>query len=172
VADGNLDEVIGIIFLQDILLAKDESNIKTIMKKASFIPETMSALKAFEVFKKENAIFLFVMDEYGGFAGVISIKDLMTAIIGQSSQTEVSIIEYSDGTYLADGSINIDELIRILSLEIANVERQEFHTLAGFILSLAGEIPQTGAIFNYGNYRFTITNMEGNRINKVLIKRR
>jgi putative hemolysin len=132
----------------------------------------MSALKAFEAFKKGTADFLLVMDEYGGFAGVLSVRDLIEEIVGQLSapaQKADAIIKQDDGTYLVDGSINIDQVVEILSLGSLLGEHPEYHTLAGFILSLAGEIPSTGDAFEHGDYRFKILDMDGNRIDKVLI---
>ncbi|MDR2485614.1 MAG: hemolysin family protein [Treponema sp.] len=175
VADGNLDEVIGVVSVQDILFAlldNQWAGLKFIMKAPSFVPETMSALKAFEAFKKGDADFLLVMDEYGGFAGVLSVRDLIEEIVGQLSapiREENPILKQDDGTYLVDGNVNIDEIAEVLSLETLLGKPQEYHTLAGFILSLAGEIPRTGARFEHEGYGFTIVDMDGNRIDKVLI---
>lgn len=175
VAHGNLDAVIGVVSVQDILFAlldNQWAGLKSIMKAPSFVPETMSALKAFEAFKKGDADFLLVMDEYGGFAGVLSVRDLIEEIVGQLSapiRDENPILKQDDGTYLVDGNVNIDEIAEVLSLETLLGKPQEYHTLAGFILSLAGEIPRTGARFEHEGYRFTIVDMDGNRIDKVLI---
>lgn len=176
VADGNLDEVTGVVSVQDIFLALLDNpwrGLKCIMTPPTFIPETMSALKAFEAFKKGTADFLLVMDEYGGFAGVLSVSNLIEEIVGQLSapaQGGDPIIKQDDGTYLVDGNINIDQVVEVLSLGSLLGEHPEYHTLAGFILSLAGEIPATGDSFEYGNYWFKILDMDGNRIDKVLIQ--
>ncbi|MDR2535316.1 MAG: hemolysin family protein [Treponema sp.] len=175
VVDGSLDEVAGVVSVQDILLALLEDpwpGLKSIMKVPFFVPETMSALKAFEAFKKGEADFLLVMDEYSGFAGVLSVGDLIQEIVGQLSapdQDAAKIIKQDDGTYLVDGSVNIDEVAEVLGIESLLGEHQAYHTLAGFILSLAGEIPRTGESFEYGRYRFQVIDMDGNRIDKALI---
>ncbi|MDR3342111.1 MAG: hemolysin family protein [Treponema sp.] len=175
VADGALDAVAGVVSVQDILLALLAGpwpGLKVIMKVPYFIPETMSALNAFEAFKKGDTDFLLVMDEYGGFAGGLSVRDLIEEITGRLSaptQDGEAILHQDDGTYLVDGSINIDEIAKVLSLASLVGEHQEYHTLAGFILSLAGEIPRTGARFDHKGYRFTIVDMDGNRIDKVLV---
>jgi putative hemolysin len=132
----------------------------------------MSALKAFESFKKEGADFLCVMDEYGGFAGALRIKDLIEEIVGELSgpaggDEELRLRE--DGAYLADGSLNIDDIAEKLGFAELLGEHQEYHTLAGFILQLAGEIPRTGALFTWRGYRFQILAMDGNRIDKLLV---
>jgi putative hemolysin len=175
VAENTLDEVTGVVSVEDILFALTSDprlKLKSIVKPPHFVPETMSALKVIEVFKQKEVDFLFVMDEYGGFAGILSLNDLVEEIVGQlsadSAETE-SIVRQGDGSFLVDGSNNIDEIAELLSLPSLIDEHQEYHTLAGFILSLAGEIPRTGASFDYKNLEFKIVDMDGNRIDKVII---
>jgi putative hemolysin len=175
VADGNLDEIAGVVSVQDILIACLDGpwrGMKSVMKPPFCVPETMSALKAFEAFKKGEADFLLVMDEYGGFAGVLSIGNLIEEIVGQlsaSAREETGIIKQEDGTYLVDGSVNIDEAAETLGMASLLGEHPAYRTVAGFILSLTGEIPRTGERFEYGGYRFQVVDMDGNRIDKILI---
>lgn len=177
VADGTLDEVIGVVSVEDILLVLASGKpleLKTLLNLPCFVPETMSALKVFEVFKQSSVDFLLVMDEYGGFAGVLSLNNLVEEIVGQLSahtQNAEAIVRQSDGTYLVDGSVNIDEIVELLSLPGLIDEHQEYHTLAGFVLRLAGEIPRTGQNFDYKGFRFRVLDMDGNRIDKVQILR-
>ncbi|MDR1618869.1 MAG: hemolysin family protein [Treponema sp.] len=175
VADGTLDQIIGAVYLEDIVLDQLEGTdrgLAGIMKQVQFIPETMSALKAFESFKKGEANFLFVIDEYGGLAGIISIRDLMEEIVGELSTPrpeEEAIIPREDGTWLADGSLNIDDAAKHLALPGLTEEHPDYHTLAGFVLSLAGEVPRTGESFVYQGFRFEVIDMDGNRIDKIVI---
>ena len=177
VADGTLDAIIGAVYLEDILLdqgSQSPTGLRAIMKKAQFVPETMPAIKAFESFKRGEASFLFVMDEYGGFAGIISLRDLVEEIVGELSApaaAEDPIIQREDGTWLADGSVSIDDVAERLSLPGIAAEHDDYHTLAGFVLSLAGELPRTGESFAYQGFRFTVVDMDGNRIDKLLIGR-
>jgi len=174
VVDGSPDEIIGAVDLDDIVLDMAQANpqgLRAIMKKAQFIPQTMSALKAFESFKHSQANFLFVMDEYGGLSGVISLRMLFEEIVGELSapvKKEEPIKKQEDGSWLADGTLNIDDAAEALSL--ANLrEKGDFQTLAGFVLSLAEELPQAGDSVEYKSYRFTVKEMDGNRIDKILI---
>ena len=177
VAESDLDRVSGIVSVQEILLALLEGpwpGLKSLMHKPCFIPETMPALKAFETFKKAETLCLFVMDEYGGFAGILTVRNLIEEITGQlSGRTGGAdeVIRRDDGTWIMDGGINIDEAASVLSLSSLADEagRSDYHTLAGFILNLAGEIPRTGAFMDYCGFRFTVTEMEGNRIVKIMI---
>ncbi|MDR0487291.1 MAG: hemolysin family protein [Treponema sp.] len=176
VANGSPDEIVGTVSPEDIILDQAQSNpqgLRAIMKKAHFIPETMSALKAFESFKQGQADFLFVMDEYGGLAGIISIRALVEEIVGELSapvRKKEPLTRQEDGSLLADGTINIDDAAEILSLTDIPLDRG-FHTLAGFVLSLAEELPRAGDSFTCQGYRFLVKEMDGNRIDKVLISR-
>jgi putative hemolysin len=184
VADGELDEVSGAVSAEDIfkvLLPPGPAapvppwpGLKALMKPPYFVPETMPAIKAFEAFKKAGTGCLFVMDEYGGFAGILTVQNLVEEIVGQLSASGAEgeeILPQEDGSWLADGSVNIDDAARALSLSRLGGEYGDYHTLAGFILDLAGEIPKTGARFDYHGYRFKIVDMDGNRIDKVVISR-
>ncbi|MDR0998918.1 MAG: CBS domain-containing protein, partial [Treponema sp.] len=178
VAQGELDEIAGAVYLEDILQAIPEGlpqGLKPLIRKVPFVPETMSALKAFESFKRGKTNYLFVMDEYGGFAGLLSVRDLVEEIVGQLWEgvpEEEEILPQGDGVWLAGGSASIDDAARILGLSSLNTEgRQDYHTLAGFILDLAGEIPHPEAKFGYNGYEFKVVSMEGNRIDRVLIRK-
>ncbi|MDR2596445.1 MAG: hemolysin family protein [Treponema sp.] len=176
VVNGNPDEIIGEVYLEDIVIDSSLENprgLRAIMKKAYFIPETMTALSAFESFRQGQANFLFVMDEYGGLAGVISIRALVEEIVGELSaplRKERGFIKQEDGTLLADGALNIDDAVKFLSLTGIN-EDGDFHTLAGFILNLAGELPRAGDSYEYQGYRFIVKEMDGNRIDKLFVSK-
>jgi len=173
VVEGDLDEVSGLVSVQDIwksLLDEPWRGLKSIMRTPYLIPETMTALKAFEAFKKAESLCLFVMDEYGGFAGLLTVTNLIEEIVGElntSEDNEETIVRQEDGTWLADGGVNIDDAARELELEGLGGIQPEYHTLAGFILELAGEIPREGEQFEYDGYRFKILDLNGNRINKI-----
>ena len=177
VADGDLDGIVGAVSVQEIyraLLIEEWPGLKSIMRPPYFIPETMSALKAFEAFKKADANELFVMDEYGGFAGILTVRNLIEEIVGElspSGKEEETIVKQEDGTWLADGGVSIDDAAGELELPGLGDEQNDYHTLAGFILYLAGEIPQTGAYFDYKGYRFKVLDLDHNRIDKIMISK-
>ena len=174
VTDGSPDEIAGAVYLEDIIIDMSQPaplGLRAIMKKAQFVPETMTALKAFESFKQGQADFLFVMDEYGGLAGIISIRALVEEIVGELSAPAASdkpLTQLEDGSYLADGTLNIDDAAHAFGL-IGLPEDDEFHTLAGFILHLAGELPSVGDSYEYQGYKFRVVDKDGNRIDKLMI---
>jgi putative hemolysin len=171
------DNVAGVVSVEDILIAlteKEWKGLSAIMKPPHFIPETMSALKAFEAFEREDEYYLCVMDEYGGFAGSLRVRNLLEEIVGElagSASEEEAVILQEDGSWLADGSVSVDELAEVLELESLGENHGDYHTLAGFILKLAGDIPKTGDSFSWGAFRFKVVDRDGNRIDKVLITR-
>ncbi|MDR2923635.1 MAG: hemolysin family protein [Treponema sp.] len=176
VADGTLDAIIGAAYLEDIILdlAQDQpAGLRAVMKKPLFAPETMPALKTFETFRRGETSYIFVMDEYGGFAGMVWLQDLMEEIVGELTapvNEEKQAVQLEDGSWLIDGSMNTDDAASLLSLP-GLADSGEYHTLAGFVLSLAGELPRAGDSFNYCGCRFTVMDMDGNRIDKVQVRR-
>jgi len=175
VVNASPDEIIGAVYLEDIILdcAQEKPlGLRAIMKKAQFVPETMPAIKAFESFKQGQSNFLFVMDEYGGLSGIISITALVEEIVGELSTPVINedpLLKQEDGTWLADGTLNIDDAAKELSITID--EEGDFHTLAGLVLHLAGELPRVGDSFEYQGYKFKVVDKDGNRIDKLLIKK-
>ncbi|WP_461245884.1 hemolysin family protein [Treponema sp. R6D11] len=174
VVNASPDEIVGAVYTEDIIIdhaLKTPFGLRAIMKKAQFIPETMPAIKAFSSFKQGQSNFLFVMDEYGGLAGLLSITSLVEEIVGELSISAVSeepLIKQEDGSFLADGTLNIDDAAKALELT-GFEEEKDFHTLAGLILHIAGELPRIGDSFNYQGYKFKVLDKDGNRIDKILI---
>ena len=177
VADGTLDEIIGAAYPEDIILdlaSGSPAGLRTVMKNALFAPETMPALKAFESFKRGEAYFLFVMEEYGGFAGMVSVLSLMEEIVGELAaprKEETPVAKLDDGSWLVDGGLNIDDAAELLALPDLASAQGDYHTLAGFVLSIAGELPRAGDKYTYGGYCFTVLDMDGNRIDKIGIRK-
>jgi putative hemolysin len=172
VADGALDAIVGAAYLEDIALdfaSPAPAGLRAVMKKALFAPETMPALKAFETFRRGEASYIFVMDEYGGFAGMVWLQDLMEEIVGELTapvNEEKQAVQLADGSWLIDGGMNTDDAASLLSLP-GLADSGDYHTLAGFVLSLAGELPRTGDSFIYCGGKFTVMDMDGNRIDKL-----
>jgi len=174
VINASLDEIVGAVYTEDIILdyALDAPlGLRAIMKNAQFIPETMPAIKAFESFKQGQSNFLFVMDEYGGLAGLLSITSLVEEIVGElsiSAANKEQIIKQEDGSFLVDGMLNIDDAAKALGLTGFG-EEKDFHTLAGLVLYIAGELPRVGDSFNFQGYKFKVLNKDGNRIDKIMV---
>jgi putative hemolysin len=176
VVRGTQDDIAGVVSVEDLFIALTEPEWKglpAVMKAPHFIPETMSALKAFEAFRREGEQYLCVMDEYGGFAGGLRVRNLLEEIVGElpgPASEEEAIVRQEDGSWLAGGSVSVDDLAGVLGLDIGKTGGN-FHTLAGFILKLAGDIPRAGDTFTWDAWRFRVAALDGNRIGKVCISK-
>jgi putative hemolysin len=174
----SLDNIIGILYREDLYRALALGNtpdLSQLMKKAMFIPETMPALRAFEVFKQEGTEILCIIDEYGGFSGILQFQQLIEEIVGELSRSDADheeIIKRENGSYLVGGGVNIDEIAEVLGKRNELPDHREYSTLAGFILDISGKIPRTGEVFTWQDLQFEIVDMDGNRIDKVIISRR
>ncbi|MBA2563207.1 MAG: HlyC/CorC family transporter [Chitinophagaceae bacterium] len=170
--DGDIDNILGVVYVKDMFLQPDAS-LSSLLKKALIVPENNSAYQLLEKFKKTKIHYAFVVDEYGTLHGMITINDILKAIVGEMPEDEdddYSIIERKDGTYLVDAQIQFyDFLTRFEKTEWMNEDEHDFDTLAGFILHELKHIPHTGETFNWRGFHFEIIDMDSHRIDKVLL---
>ncbi len=177
VAQGNIDNLLGVMRAQDFMsrcLEGQQSNPKDMGQSPLFIPERMSALKALESFKAHRSHIALVMDEYGGVAGMVTMSDILEAIVGDISleggQDEPEIVQREDGSWLLDGLLSIDELKEHFGLEeLPGEEEGNYQTLGGFIMTHLGRIPTVADRLEYGGICFEVVDMDGKRIDKVLV---
>jgi putative hemolysin len=139
-----------------------------------FVPENNSAYQVLEKFKATKIHYAFIVDEYGTMNGMITINDILKAIVGEMPEDEdddYAIVERKDGTYLIDAQIQFyDFLTKFEKTDWMNEGEHEFDTLAGFILHELEHIPDTGETFEWRGFEFEIIDMDGQRIDKVLVK--
>ena len=171
--DGDIDSIKGVVYIKDMYL-NPESPLTDLCKKALFVPENNTAYQVLEKFKVTKIHYAFIVDEYGTMNGMITINDILKAIVGEMPEDEdddYSIVERKDGTYLVDAQIQFyDFLTRFEKTDWMNDGEQEFDTLAGFILHELKHIPDTGETFEWRGFEFEIIDMDGQRIDKVLVK--
>ena len=173
---GTLDAVLGTVHIKNIYAEQVDSSEKLagILTSPLFIPETSGALHVLDVFRRTGMHIAFIIDEYGSVQGVVTLTDLLEAIVGNlpafDEPNEAMIVMRKDNSYLVDGMIPIDEFKKHFKIaELPNEERAGFQTLAGFILSMMGCIPKTADSFEWKDFRFEVVDMDGNRIDKVLV---
>ena len=170
--DGDIDNIKGVVYIKDMYLQPDAPLI-THLKKALFVPENNTAYQVLEKFKQTKIHYAFIVDEYGTMHGMITINDILKAIVGEMPEDEdddYSIVERKDGSYLVDAQIQFyDFLTRFEKTEWMNDGEQEFDTLAGFILHELKHIPSTGETFDWRGFTFEIVDMDGHRIDKVIV---
>lgn len=171
IRQDSLETIIGIVKSRDLLvttLSKKDINLKDLARPAYFIPETMLASRALEVLKKNNIEMLLVVDEFGGLQGLLTINDILEEIVGQIEDTEPQATQRQDGSWLLDGMLEVDEFRDIFDLGDLPHE-DEYETLSGFVMTSLGRVPQATDHFEWSNLRFEVIDMDGRRVDKVLV---
>ncbi len=174
VCDKTVDDIKGIIYIKELLKADESTKLSTLVKPALFVPENNTPYQLLEKIKTTKIHSCFIVNEYGTLEGMITLNDILEAIVGdvpQSGQEEYEITERHDGTYLVDGQVTFyDFLSRFEKTEWMNEAEHQFDTMAGFVLHELERIPVTGDTFNWREFNFEIIDMDGQRIDKLLVK--
>jgi putative hemolysin len=173
ICDGTVDHIKGMVSIKDLYVTPDTVKFREIMRNALFVPENNTAYQVLEKFKESKTHSCFVVDEYGSMLGMITLNDILEAIVGDIPEPDMldyEIKERSDGSYLVDGQIPFyDFLSRFEKTEWMNEGEHDFDTLAGFILHQLEHIPRTGEKLSWQNFAFEIIDMDAQRIDKVLV---
>ena len=174
ICDKTVDDIKGIIYIKELLKAEEDVKLKDLLKPALFVPENNTPYQLLEKIKTTQIHSCFIVNEYGTLEGMITLNDILEAIVGdvpQTGQEEYEIKERSDGTYLVDAQITFyDFLSRFEKTEWMNEDEHEFDTVAGFVLHELERIPHTGDSFEWRGFSFEIIDMDGQRIDKLLVK--
>jgi putative hemolysin len=171
------DDLIGIVDSRDLLLqkvTKNEFNLQSVMEKPSFLPESTTALDALEFLRGSGVKVAVVIDEYGGVLGIAGINDILRAIVGTIKETDIEhedeVVLRDDGSWLFDGMLQIDELKNYLGVEyLPEEEEQKYETLSGLMMNMLNRIPIAGDYFDWNDIRFEVMDMDGRRVDKVLV---
>ena len=173
ICDGQIDNIKGMVSIKDLYVSDDLILFKDIMKPPMFVPENNSAYQVIEKFKESQLHSCFIVDEYGSLLGMITLNDILEAIVGDIPQTDTEAYEIAkreDGSYLVDAQIPFyDFLTRFDKTEWMNEGEQEFDTMAGFILHQLERIPKTGDKLEWRGFNFEVIDMDAQRIDKVLV---
>lgn len=173
ICDESIDNIKGVVSIKDLYISPDNTLFKEIMQPALFIPENNSPYQVLEKFKESKIHSAFIVDEYGSILGLLTLNDILEAIVGDIPQQDVpdyEIIEREDGTYIVDGQIPFyDFLTRFEKTEWMNEGEHDFDTLAGFILHELERIPKTGDKLNWKGFAIEIIDMDGHRIDKLFV---
>jgi putative hemolysin len=171
VRQDSLETIIGIVKSRDLLvesLSGNEIDLKTLLKPAYFIPETMFASRALELFKEKNTELLLVIDEFGGLQGLLTINDILEEIVGAMEFEEPQATQRQDGSWLLDGMLEVDEFKELFEFAVLPHE-DEYETLSGFVMTSLGRVPQAADNFEWNGFRFEVMDMDGRRVDKVLV---
>ena len=171
--DGAIDEIKGLVYVKDLVKAAPTTKLQTLLKPALYVPENNSAYQLLEKIKTSKIHASFIVDEYGTVEGMITLNDIMEAIVGdvpQTGQDEYEIIKRDDGSFLVDALIQFYDFLSYFErADWMNEGEHEFDTLAGFVLHELEHIPVTGEKFSWKDFKFEIIDMDGQRIDKILV---
>ena len=177
--DGGLDHILGFVRSTRVLeqlLQGGVVDLPALAEAASYVPETMTLGKLLEQFKRTHLSTALVIDEFGDVAGLVSFTDVISSIVGEVPTTaddEPMIVRRDDGSWLMDGKLDLDTLLRTLEDDslLSEEDRQHYHTLGGLAMLAIGQVPRIGDVFQRGPFRFEIVDMDGNRVDRVLVSR-
>jgi putative hemolysin len=178
VCRGSLGEVMGVVAAQALLqraLSGQPLALAEDLEAAVFVPETLSGMELLEQFRVSDAPLVFVVDEYGEVQGVISVRDVLEAIAGEFNAPgdgDAWAVQREDGSWLLDGLIPVPELKDRLELkELPEEDRGRYNTLAGMVMLLLGRLPRTADVVEWNAWRFEVVDLDGKRVDKVLVSR-
>jgi putative hemolysin len=178
VADGRVDNVLGIVAVKDLLdqaLEGEPISLARALRQPSVLPDNLSAMDALERLRNDALGIALVLDEYGSFEGVITASDLLEAIVGElgpgPESGKPSAVTRHDGSMLLDGMMALDELRERLSDFELPPQSSNYHTVAGLMLALLQRVPGEGDRIAHSGWQFEILDMDGRRVDKVLALR-
>lgn len=173
VADKVLDNIIGIVSIKDLFgkIREENFNIKDIIKPALMLHEGMEVYKALEQMKANLSHYGIVFDEFGSIQGIVTYKDILEGLIGElpGLNEEASIIERQDGGWLIDGRCEFYSFLEYFNIEHL-YQQNKYNTISGLVIDRLDRIPRTGETLEWNNFSIEIVDMDGARIDKLLVK--
>ena len=176
VCDGELDAIVGVVEVKDLFAAElagePVRDLRRAVKPPLVIPASLRALKLLERFRESGMHVAVVVDEYGGVEGLVTLNDLLGELTGDLAAGDATegVVRRDDGSYLVDGSLPMDDLRAVLHIAVQPGEGREYRTLAGWVFTALGRVPREGEYFDADGHRIEVIDMDGNRIDKVLVR--
>jgi len=180
VCRGGLEHILGILQAGDLLKkalpghAIGAADIEAILRPPLYVPESVTTTQLLESFRRARLQFALIVDEYGDVQGLVTLTDVLAAIVGELSVPEAledrDMVQREDGSWLVDGDVGIERLKSVLAIadDLPSEDEHSFHTLGGFIMHRLGRIPRPTDHFEAAGWRFEVMDMDHNRVDKVL----
>ena len=181
---GSDQDVVGVVEAKSLLraLAPGEPiDLFGDMREALFVSESTHAMKLLEIFREEQQSLALVVDEYGDVTGVVTVNDVMSAVIGRVQsgasgsegfeESDSPVVERADGSWFIDGSLHVEDLRELLGDNVPGQDEHDFHTAAGMVIAHFGRIPNVGEMFSWPGWRIEVADLDGPRIDKLLLYR-
>ena len=169
--------MVGILELKQLAdrLGTQQVDLFRTLSKPLFVPATARGMDLLEEFRDAESTFALVVDEYGDIAGLITLNDLLSAVVGKAATPLVEagaspIVRRDDGSWLIDGALAVDDLRELLGGgQLPREADEDYHTAAGMLIAQFGRIPQVGEHFDWRTYRFEVVDLDGARVDKILV---
>ena len=178
VCQDSLDNVIGTVRAADLLSVAMKNSpiaLRSLIKEPLFVPDSMGIFKLLEALKASHRHLAIVLDEFGAVEGLVTVTDLLEAFVGSlppDAAADRAIVARADGSWLVDGATPIDDVSTEIGMDdLPEGESSTYHTLGGFVMARLGRIPRTADVCEWGHMRFEVIDMDGRRIDKVLVSR-
>jgi putative hemolysin len=176
VARGTLDAVQGVLRVKDWLRAEDTppGDEAALLQRTLFVPETANALALLDLFQKSRQHIAVVLDEHGGTAGLVTLHDILEAIVGDlppaDEESEPLLVKRADGSWLVDGSLPVSDFKDALDLpDLPQEAEGHFHTVGGLVMYILRQVPRVGDVAETGGLRLEVVDMDGRRVDRVLV---
>ena len=177
VVEGSTAHVVGVAQVKDLLaqvLSDKPFDLRAAVRRPLYIPNTLTALRALEIFKKSGEPMALVVDEYGAFEGVVTLHDILQALVGDiagpGGPSDAPVVKREDGSWLVDGMVPVDEVKDLTGLaSLPGEETGDFHTLGGFLMAQMNRIPSVADHIMLEGFRFEVMDMDGRRVDRVLV---
>lgn len=175
--DGNsLEDLIGLVFIKDLFTTDLETSfdLRSIAREPLYFNENAFGYQVLETFKKEGSHYGMVVDEYGTIVGLISMDDMLDALVGdvtENEHEEYKIWQRDDNSWLVDGQYSVKEFIKFFEIEIDFDFQNSFTTVAGLLIHVSNSLPATGDKIKLENYEIEVIDKDGQRIDKVMVTR-
>ncbi len=179
VCKGGLDTVLGILESKAVMrqaLSGETLDFARMLERPLYVPNSISSMELLETFKKNKIHVALVVDEYGEIQGLVTMNDVLEAIVGEISgdqtETDPEAVQREDGSWLLDGMLSLNKFKEIFNLEeLEDEDKGNFHTLGGFVMLRLGRVPTVADRFEWDGLRFEVVDMDRHRVDKVLVSR-
>ena len=176
---GSEQDVVGVLEIRSVIdaLGRPQVDLFKRLGKPLYVPATARALDLLEEFRDSNSTLAMVVDEYGEIEGLVTLNDVLGAVLGKTpapieERRDAPIVQREDGSYLIDGALGTEDLRELLGIgQLPAEEDHDFRTAAGMVMAHFGRIPATGEFFRWRGFRFEVVDLDGPRIDKLLVQR-
>lgn len=179
VRDKKTNQILGAVRTEDLFasfITKKTISLEENIQKPLYVPETLIALRVLELFRKANTHFAFVVNEKGRVRGIMSLADILEDLVGdipaRSIIEERNIMKRDKNSWFVDGTLDIEEFFKRFPIPQTKKQSAEYHTVGGFVMTVLGKVPTTGNTFEIENYKIEVVDMDGKRVDKIMITKK